>query len=427
MTINCSLRYAGCLARLACLSLGVALAAPVPAAACVMEPFFSMHGDERSMALLVTPTADSVNAGWGDVEYRRTGWQRRSLRKARIYGQVVEVTAAGGPAGAAVPVGRAVLVPWFYDPSCATVPWGSGATWLPPGSREAVVGRLRRREDWVDGVPTVDVFRPELVRGSGMRPGASRLNVETAETLFSYYAALPTRATLEQDPWRAVAPLRAWIQANQESAARPPIQWAAAGIMTAAASADVRMRPSELAGTYRMEMQRTDGPVLTFYARSALRPSFALRGADTAAVLAGQTAGYQLALSLHADSSGLPVPGGPVRPAYGGHGRDNGYLNVGLPAAVAEDGTRRFQGYVLTLNFSGWFHRQDADLHDGWETPLFRRYLQQEQRWMPAEIVVTPDGRVTITQRMELAPGRVLIVRGERISATAWECATDEC
>lgn len=413
--------------RLLALPLAAAFATPAPAAACVFEPFFSMHRDQRSIAVLVTPTAESVETGWGDVEYRRTEWQPRSLRNTRIYGQVVEVERAGGPGGAGVPAGRGVLVPWFYDPSCATVPWGRSAIWLPPGSREAVTGRLRRREDWVGGIQTIDVFRPDLVRGSGMRPGAWPGNVETAETLFEYYAALPSSDHLARDPWSAVAPLRAWIDANPQSAARPPIVWAAASVMNAAASADVRMRPSELAGTYRMEMQRTGGPLLTFYARSALRPSFALRSADTMAVLAGQTGGYQLALSLHADSSDLPVPGGRIRRAYGGHGRDNGYVNVRHPPAVAEDGTRRFEGYVLTLNFSGWFHRQDPELSDHWDTPMFRRFLDHDQQWFPAEIVVTPDGRVTITQRMELAPGRVLTVRGERIDTTAWECAKDEC
>lgn len=198
-------------------------------------------------------------------------------------------------------------------------------------------------------------------------------------------------------------------------------------MLQAAASAELRSQPSELAGTYRMKMQRTDGPLLTFYARSGLRPSLALRPTDTTAVFAPQPSGYQLALSLNADSSGLPVPGGPVRPAYGGHGWDNGYLNVRFPASVDDDGTRRFTGYVLTLNFSGWFHRQDPALSDEWEIPLFRRYLEQEEQWFPAEIVVAPDGRVTITQRMELAPGRVLTVRGERISTTSWECDKGEC
>lgn len=413
--------------RLVALALAAALAAPAPAAACSMEPFFSMHRDERSIAVLVMTGADSVSAGWGDVTYRRTQWQPRSLRNTPIRGQVVEVQRAGGPGGAAIPAGRAVLVPWFYDPACATVPWEGSAIWLPPGSQEAVVGRLRERGDWVDGAPTIDVFRPELVRGSGMRPGSWPGNVETAQTLFEYYASLPSSDQLARDPWGAVSPLRAWIQANPRSAARPPIRWAAAGVLTAAATADVRSRPSELAGTYRMQMQRTDGPLLTFYARTALRPSLALRSADTTAVFAGQTAGYQLALSFHADSSDLPLPGGRVRPAYGGHGRNNGYLNVRLPASVGDDGTRRFSGYVLTLNFSGWFSRQDPVLHDQWETPLFRRFLDQEQQWFPAEVVVTPDGRVTITQRMELAPGRELTIRGERVSTTAWECQEGEC
>jgi hypothetical protein len=412
---------------LALLSVAAAIAPPAPAAACTMEPFFSMHRDERSTALLVRATADSVHSGWGDVRYRRTDWQPRSLRNTPIYGQVVEVERAGGPGGTAIVQGGAVLVPWFYDPACATVPWGSGAVWLPPGSQEAVVGRLRRREDWVDSIPTIDVFRPELVRGSGMRPGAWPGNVETAETLFEYYAAVPSSDHLARDPWGAVAPLRGWIDAHPESAARPPIRWAAAGVFEAAASADARSRSSELAGTYRMEMQRTGGPLLTFYARSALHPSFAVRTADTATLFSGQSGGYQLALSLHADSSSLPIPGGRVRRAYGGHERDNGYLNVRIPPAVAEDGTQRFEGYVLTLNFSGWFHRRDPALHDDWETPLFRRYLDQDQQWTPAEIVVTPEGRVTITQRMELSPGQVLTVRGERISTIAWECEKDEC
>lgn len=194
--------------RLAGFALAAALVAPVPAKACSMAPFFFMHREPRSIAVLVTPTSESVEASWGDVGYRQSEWRRRSLKNTPIRGQVVDLRQAGGPGGAGINAGRAVLVPWAYDLSCATVPWDSSPIWLPPGSPEAVVGRLRKREDWVDGVPTIDVVRPDLVRGSGMRSIRSPRNVETAETLFSYYAAVPSIEQLERDPWAAVATLR---------------------------------------------------------------------------------------------------------------------------------------------------------------------------------------------------------------------------
>lgn len=255
------------------------------------------------------------------------------------------------------------------------------------------------------------------------RPDSAR-----AALLFGYGAALPTDAQLDADPWGAVAPLSAWLDAHPEVLTDFHFRVHARVMFQQAARIDVRNAHPELAGTYRLEIERTGGPTHRFYGRTEIRPQFALRAADTAAVVLDQPPGYRLRLTLSGDSTSLPRPGPGRRHRnpYGGNTAANSHLDVRLPAGTDADGTRRFRGYVMMVNFRRFFRTHDPALSE-WEYEWFRRSHDHDGPNVFAEIVVSPDGRVTFTQRQELDPDRVITIRGERISGDAWQCVQEGC
>lgn len=246
--------------------------------------------------------------------------------------------------------------------------------------------------------------------------------------LFGYFAALPPDAQLQSDPWRAVAPLRAWLHAHPEVLRDFYFRVHARVMFDRASSFDVRANARELVGTYRLELERTGGPTHVFYGRTEIRPQYALQPEDTATIARDQPPGYRLRFTMSADSSSLPStgPGRRHRTPYGGNTAANSNLDVRLPATVAADGTRRLRAYVMLVNFSGYFRRADPLLAD-WDYEWFRRYWDSDGPNVYAEFAVSPDGRVTFTQRQELAPGQVVTLRGERISGDAWQCIREDC
>jgi hypothetical protein len=397
-------------------ALAAALACPAAARACTLAPYAVVHSDSGAV-LLVRPTPDTAAAGPGAVQISSYGGHVGPPRRGGIYGHVVEVERSGGPMAGAVPPGRAVLVPWDYDPSCAPSSWGRSARWLAKGSRQAVLARLRAPEHWVDGMPTLDVFNTEVLRPDSRAPAGE------ADVLFAYHAALPPAGQLKRDPWAAVEPVRAWLTANPGAASHPRVRWSARALHVHAASHAVHAAPSPLAGTWRFEVSRTGGPTHVFYARTAQRPSHALPSRDTATlVFAPEAAGYSLKAAFGASPQALPGVDAPPREL---DDKADGDLEVQLPGHPAPDGSLRFQGWAEPVNFTGLFIKTDPQLDD-WVGELLERFFETRERGTPGEAVIWPDGRVTWTQVMEIGPGRVVTLRGERISDAAWANAAED-
>lgn len=322
---------------------------------------------------------------------------------------------AAGPGANGFAAGRAVLVPWDYDPACLPTAWGRSARWIPRGERMVITAQLRPREHWVDGVPTFDVWYPEIAR-----PGANRGGEPTPDVLLAYYATVPTYARLRVDPRGSVEAMRAWLAANPEEAARPRIRWSVGHIQRLASTFAIQAEPSPLAGTYRFEVSRTGGPTLAFYGRTARRPADVLSSADTGAVdFSAPAPGYKLEIYFHPEPSGLPAPGASRRSLEAFE--DEGDVTVRLPGAQGSSGTRRFTAWTDPVTFTRLFVDQDRAL-DAWATELYVNTAFDEGfPAEPAEVVLWPDGRVEWKQVMRIGPGHVVALRGERISEVAWE------
>lgn len=428
-----SMRFAG--AALAVLfALPDHAAAGAPSAACLgPPPVMVAHPDARHVVVLATGTAETVPAGWGDVylgyqQRRPRGWQRIT-----VHGQVARAARVAGPGADGLSAGPVVLVPWY--PGCGgTYRWFRSFAWLRPGAPDVVVGRLRPREDWAGGIPTVDVLRTDLVDEAGEHPRARRWN-PAPDVLFGFAATLPTQRAIETDPWVAVEPMRAWLAANREAARHRAVRLVSNGIYRTAAHAAVRAAPSPLAGTYRVEVSRTGGPAHVVYARTELVPDGALFHADTTpAVFPASVPGYALKTSFRRGVAQLPAPGPAPRPGWLARlwpwGRRSpppaDQMEVWLPGdSPLPGGAHRFRGHLGLWNVSDFLFPGDAELGD-WIDEWSRRETRSGRAQNPVgEVVLRPDGGVEWTEVMELAPGRAVTIRATRISPVALEASPD--
>jgi len=254
---------------------------------------------------------------------------------------------------------------------------------------------------------------------------APKLEPATQAYWSAYGALLPSNARLAADPWRAMAPVAEWLRAHPEALREWSIRWNARAMFQHAAGADVRANARDLVGTYRLEIERTGGPPLVFYGPTEIRPRFALRPPDTATIIQERPTGYELRLTLSRDSARLPRPGPGIkhRDAFGAsYDASNSVIDVRFPGTADADGTRRFRGYVMLVNFTDAFRREDPEL-PRWEYEWYRQNYHPDAGVNEyAEIAIHPDGRVTFTQREQLGADRVVTLRGERISGVAWEC-----
>jgi hypothetical protein len=403
-------------------------AAPGVLAACPGPvPVMPPHPDARHVVLLATAEADTVLAGWGDVRLGYRGDRPPRWERIQVHGQVARATRVAGPAAEDLPAGRVALVPWYAGCGGPAL-WHRGAAWLLPGTTDVVVGRLRSQDAWVDGVPTVDVLRTDLVRGSGELPGAARWSFDPDE-LFGLYATLPSTEQIAADPWGAVAPMRAWLAANPESARDSYMRYVSAGTYHAAAHASVMAVPSPLAGTYRIEVSATGGSVHVVYARTELVPRAALFPADTTpSVFPESASGYSLRAEFRREITELPTPRPGARTRFGRRVAGASLydqMEVWLPGETSADGSRRFRGHLGLWNVTRVLFPDDRELgeliHD-WS----RRETSNMRVQNPVgEIVLRPDGGVEWTQVMELAPGRAVTLRATRVSDEALHVPVD--
>ena len=305
-----------------------------------------------------------------------------------------------------------------------------GSTWHLAVRGDALEGVVTHTSDIVPP-PGSERRRPEPVRAvrepcladeaySNPPPDSAAL-----AALYGYAANRPTRAQLEADPVGSVVNLRAWLAAHPEALQRHDIKYNSRSLFQRAASIHVGATALDLTGTYRLSVAREGGPAYLFYGRTEAHPWRAERH-DTLAWRYERPTGYQLRFSLSRDSSTLPAPGPghQHRDAYGGHGPGNSEIFVRVPPVEAPDRARRFAGSVMLVNFARVF--RDSLLTD-WDHTWYQRHADNMTLPPVGEFVLWPDGRVTFTQREEVGPGQVIVLRGERISHLTWECAETGC
>lgn len=171
--------------------------------------------------------------------------------------------------------------------------------------------------------------------------------------------------------------------------------------------------PGELAGTYRFEVTRTGGPVHVFYARSYQRPRESeyemLTGRNPSRD--GSAPAYALYAAFHSTLDSLPRNTLEEEQSIGLRGD----ILVQTSAAQTPDGARVYRGSIEPAGFALRF--QEDRTFIAWANERFDRAEDgRDPDVLPARFVLHPDGRVTVTQVVEVGPDRRISMHGQRIS-----------
>lgn len=406
--------------RLGLVAACAAAAASAPAAhACSKAPFpISRDG----VHLIGTATADTLPAGAAGRNYGL----EPGTQDGPIFGQVVRVERIGGAGAAALPLGtkRVVLVPWGYGADCRTTRWAESAHWVEPGERGLFWAGLRPREQWVDGLPTLDVGQPYQLPYPQRADEGDPDSLMTVEQGFELIDLLPLWDEFEADPEAARQPLLRWARANPDLARLFP-----ASLVVDQAEHDIRYAALKridppLAGTYRFSVSVDGDAARTFYARTRSAPTTEWDPVKSPAAddweppAAGSPiAGYTMLLVGSASADSLPLVCGPDRDM----GRE-GYFSVATAAEGGPDGGQVWTGQV-ELSLAARALPGDSQLVAIDRAELDRMIeraradLPMEERvHAPARFLLRPDGSVSVEQTVVLHDGRVIVIRGERVS-----------
>jgi hypothetical protein len=392
----------------------MAAARPARPELCSIAPVPSIR---PGLQLIVTATADTLPAGSGSMEY-----PVEAESPGAIYGQVARVERAGGAAAAGLPAAtdRVVLVPWDHDAGCQRVQWSSGARWIQPGTRGLIWSSLRPREQWVDGLPTLDVSGDYQAPSTGTMEDLPADSALTVEQLFDLVALLPEDeadvAGVEADD----QPLLRWARANPGLARLYP-----AHMMVKQAVFDIRYARLKrvdpaLGGTYRFRVSVDGDSARTFYARTCSAPVTEWNPLvpleDEPVPLDEPIAGYSLMLSGRSSADPLPAVYDPAR-----RWSREGYVSIMAAPDSTAGGVQVWRG-EMELNFLASALPGDSVLvqlsraEDQWRSSRAMSGEANEPMPTSARFLLRLDGSVTMVQESVLSDGRRVWIRGERIS-----------
>lgn len=202
----------------------LAFGAASPVAACSPAP--PTPSRPWGFNFLGRALADSVRTGRGSI--RPIGFFDRLTGRA-VYGQRFAVERVGTPWQSQLPAGTktVILVAWGIDGSCQPLYRKGSAVWIKPTMQGVYRGELRKKSQWINGEPTLDV----VMAGPYTGPWNLRTRADSArrwltpEEYLGFIETLPTYDSLQSDPLRATAALSRWATVHPELAAAEPVRW----------------------------------------------------------------------------------------------------------------------------------------------------------------------------------------------------------
>lgn len=406
--------------------------APRVAVACSMSSAFATARRENVAFLIGTGAGDTVRAGVGTVRYRVAPGHSGPAGDRAIFGQVVNVERVTGIDTLRLPAStrRVILVPWDYGADCTPTPFMRSARWLSTESRGLYDGVLRERSQWVDGVPTLDVFTPDHQPYPGRSPRFLGAPVETMlslDELFPLLTLLPDARLLQDSAEQAIAPLMAWARANPATARRAPMAGAISFANYMARIARVRRVNVPVLGTYRVQVDIPANGRREFFVRTEAKPDGEWHVTRSASPPPDPTVippaeGYTILAVTGRSASALPT------------GCDDrtmdqeGYLYVMAQPAETGPAGVMWQGMIEFNLLARALPRDSALLQPfarAWNDEYTRRYRAQLPDEAPAQFTLPAGAPMRVQTDFVAADGRRLQLRGERVSTDVTRCLSD--
>ncbi|WP_420126364.1 hypothetical protein [Longimicrobium sp.] len=403
---------------------------PAGAHACSLAPF---PASRPGVYLVGTAMADTLLAGTGGREYGTGPGHSGPGGDRAVYGQVVRVERLGGSRAASLPAGtdRVVLVAWDYGPDCRTVVRTETARWVQPGTRGLFWAGLRPREQWVNGLPTMDVGNPyhlpytfevALREAENEQAGADVPAVMSVDQAFDFLGVLPLWEEHEANEEAAALSLLAWAREHPDLARRFPASMSVSHVEYGLRHTRLKRVEPPLAGSYRFTVSVDGDAPRTFFARTRSAPTTEWdpwRSLDDP-YFPGVDAplrGYSLLLTATTTADSLPIVCGPDRDI-----RREGYVSVLAAPDSVTDGVQLWRGEMeLGLLADAFpFDSVLVRLNRAEDQRMSQRIMAGERNEgpvvIPGRFLLRPDGSVTMEQVTVLGDGRRVVIRGERIS-----------
>jgi hypothetical protein len=250
----------------------------------------SVNRYSTDLRFMATFLPDTALAGPGAVRPgANAGHFGRGDRRS-IHGQLVVLGALPSRTAHALPPGArtAVLVPWDYAADCRPVAWSRSAVWLTPGQEGLVSARLRAPEHWADGLPTFDVFRPQLQPydpSHGPWAGSDSLGPRALPALQLMYlldSLPPVFGSNGRADTLVERRVIERLHADPALRDRYPVVMIVHEAARILESARLRGIRPPFAGTLKLELSFDDGPWRTMWARTDPHP-LAWRADESAA------------------------------------------------------------------------------------------------------------------------------------------------
>ena len=373
-----------------------------------------------------TALPDTVLAGAGHEEWSTGPGHSGFGRPRKIYGQLVQIEQLRGLSATRLPPAtkRVVLVPWDYGPDCSTVVWGQSARWVAPENRVVFKATLRPRDEWANGLPTLDVSTPEFslypfdtTRLYMLRDPA--MNELSLEEVLDFYERLPLDRDLFDSPYSAMQPLEAWARSNPALASRQPARTILGFVRFDVEERRVSLIKSPIVGTYRFVFTVPPVDSLVMYARTERQPWSTERaryevGTPEDSAWDDAVAGYSLRTGW------APAPGALPRDTKNASSQ----ISISLTPILETADSSVWHGDVEAL---------DRELNpDFWNRVVYRRdpdirsVRNKDWYYMPGFWTIYRDGTVRYRQAVEQSGVIIFSIVGERVSAEAMTRSKDD-
>ncbi len=385
-----------------------------------------MAVDRNDAFILGRAGADTVLAGAGAVAFRVASGHFGPASNRQIFALAIDVERVVGPAKRLMPkrVSRVLIVPWDYGADCQPTPYARSARWVAVGVRGMFSASLRPTSEWVGGVPTLDVFTPELEpypvgqvqQAARRRAGAD--SALTVDDMLELMDNLPDAQAMRRDPERASQSLYAWVRADTVRSRLYPVRQILSWVKYSRQKFLLRKIHHPVIGTYRFTLTMDGSTPVTIFARTEETPngnwSHRTPHSDDPMVAEPWDL-YDYLFFIAQSEAALPSGCG----AYSVMPPPESYLYLFADAPTKSRDGATYPAWIELNAFARAFPADSA--LTAFDSLAFNPFVNRPVRLI-GNVTSATDGVTRFSQAETLSDGRRLVVTGERVSRLVIEC-----